>query len=43
MTGWFNFHHPGACITVEFGPAPPPGYLTHRAATGTVRAVFGRY
>ncbi len=43
MTGWFNFYRPGACITVEFGPAPPPAYLTHRAATGTVRAVFGRY
>jgi hypothetical protein len=43
MTGWFNFHHSGACITVEFGAAPPVSYLTHRAATGTVRAVFGRY
>jgi murein peptide amidase A len=43
MTGWFNFHHAGACITVEFGPAPRHAYLTHRAATGTVRAVFGRY
>ena len=43
MTGWFNFNHPGACITVEFGPAPPLRYLTGRAATGTVRAVLGRY
>lgn len=43
MTGWFNFHEAGACITVEFGPAPRLSYLRHRAATGTVRAVLGRY
>lgn len=43
MTGWYNVHGSGACITVEFGPAPPLRYLTHRAATGTVHAVLGRY
>lgn len=43
MTGWYNHNHLGACITVEFGPAPTLRYLTHRATTGTVHAVLGHY
>ncbi len=43
MTGWFNAHHAGAAITVEFGSAPTHSYLTGPARAGTVRAVLGRY
>jgi protein MpaA len=43
MTGWFNSHHPGACITVEFGYHPSLSYLTGPAARGTVRSVWGHY
>lgn len=43
MTGWFNVHRDGACITVEFGAHPTRQYLTHRAARGSVIAVLGHY
>jgi len=43
MTGWFNFNHSGAGITVEFGAAPTRSYLTGRAATGTVSSLLGQY
>lgn len=43
MTGWYNHRRAGAAITVEFGPHPPRGYLTGRAARGTVRALLGHF
>jgi murein peptide amidase A len=43
MTGWFNFHRAGACITVEFGASPSRAYLNNHATTGTVRSVLGHY
>ncbi len=43
MTGWYNAHHLGAAITVEFGVHPATGYLSGRAARGTVRSLLGHY
>ncbi len=43
MTMWFNRHHDGTAVTVEFGAHPRRGYLKQRARRGTVQAVLGRY
>ena len=43
LTQWFNKHHKGACVTVEFGQNPSSRYLHVGAPRGLVRAVFGRF
>jgi protein MpaA len=43
MTEWFNAHHRGTAVTVEFGAHPSRYYLRHRAMRGTVHAVLGRF
>jgi murein peptide amidase A len=43
MTQWFNFHHDGTAVTVEFGTHPRRYYLRHKAMGGTVRAVLGHW
>jgi protein MpaA len=43
LSSWFNYHHKGACVTVEFGSMPSEHYLTVRAPRGLLRAVGGRY
>jgi murein peptide amidase A len=42
MTSWFNAHHRGTAITVEFGNRPGRKYLRSKATRGTLRAVLGR-
>lgn len=42
LTQWFNTHHRGACVTVEFGDHPSRHYLRVRAPRGLLRAVGGR-
>lgn len=41
LTQWFNRNHPGACVTVEFGPDPRERYLNVRAPRGFLRAIGG--
>jgi succinylglutamate desuccinylase len=41
MTEWYNAHHAGTAITVEFGDRPGLHYLRHRAADATLHAVLG--
>jgi hypothetical protein len=43
LTQWFNRHHDGACVTVEFGDHPKGRYLHGRATRGLLRAIGGRY
>lgn len=43
MTEWYNAHHAGTAVTVEFGHRPSRYYLTHRGVRGTVRAVLGHW
>ncbi len=43
LTQWFNRHHDGACVTVEFGNKPSSRYLHVGAPRGLVRAAGGRY
>jgi murein peptide amidase A len=41
MTQWFNAHHRGFCVTVEFGADPSWRYLNVVAPNGLLRAVGG--
>lgn len=41
LTQWFNRNHPGACVTVEFGPDPHRRYLNVRAPRGFLHAIGG--
>ena len=43
MTSWFNHHHAGTAITVEFGHRPKLTWLRGGAARATVRAALGSY
>ena len=43
MTSWFNHHHAGTAITVEFGYRPKLTWLRGGAARATVRAALGSY
>ena len=43
LTQWFNRHHAGACVTVEFGESPTWRYLHVRAPRGLVRAIGGHF
>ena len=43
MTAWYNHHHPGTAITVEFGRSPSTSWLRGAAARATVRALLGQY
>jgi hypothetical protein len=42
LTGWFNRHHAGEAITVEFSRHPTRTYLTHTAVLGLLAAVRAR-
>jgi predicted deacylase len=43
LTGWFNAHHPGEAITVEFVAHPTRTYLLQTAKRGLLAAVGGRF
>jgi predicted deacylase len=43
LTQWFNAHHKGAAVTVEFGENPGWRKLHNRAPRGLVRALGGRF
>ncbi|MFY9916475.1 MAG: DUF2817 domain-containing protein [Nocardioidaceae bacterium] len=43
LTQWFNRHHDGACVTVEFGDNPSSRYLHVGAPRGLMRAIGGHY
>jgi murein peptide amidase A len=43
MTQWYNAHHEGTAVTVEFGAHPGHYYLRHRGVRGTVLAVLGHW
>ena len=43
MTQWYNAHHRGFCVTVEFGADPSWRYLNVVAPNGLLRAVAGSY
>ncbi|MGH3472146.1 MAG: M14 family zinc carboxypeptidase [Nocardioidaceae bacterium] len=43
LTQWFNAHHRGSCVTVEFGSSPSWRYLHVRAPRAIVRAVGGHF
>jgi protein MpaA len=43
LTQWFNRHHPGSCVTVEFGESPSSRYLHIGAPRGLVRAIGGHF
>ncbi len=43
LTQWFNRHHDGACVTIEFGDNPSARYLRVGAPRGLMRAIGGHY
>ncbi|MGN6606835.1 MAG: M14 family zinc carboxypeptidase [Jatrophihabitans sp.] len=43
MTGWYTARGWGAAITVEFGAAPSPRWVTGTARIGVLRALGGHY
>lgn len=43
LTQWFNAHHAGACVTVEFGSSPSRRYLHRKAPRGLLRAIGGHF
>ena len=42
MTGWYNHHHPGFALTVEYGARPSARLMT-RVAPGQVLRIFGAW
>jgi hypothetical protein len=42
MTGWYNHHHAGFALTVEYG-ARPSRYRMTKVAPGQVLDVFGAW
>jgi predicted deacylase len=42
MTGWYNHHHPGFALTVEYG-ARPGARLMRKVAPGQVLRIFGAW
>ena len=42
MTGWYNHHHPGFALTVEYG-ARPSSHLMTRVAPAQVLRIFGAW
>ncbi len=43
LSQWFDAHHDGACVTVEFGATPSQRYLHVRAPRGLLRAIGGHF
>jgi murein peptide amidase A len=43
LTQWFNAHHAGACVTVEFASSPSAGYLHVKAPRGLLHAIGGHF
>jgi predicted deacylase len=43
LTQWFNAHHQGACVTVEFSSSPSAGYLHVKAPRGLLHAIGGHF
>jgi len=43
LSQWFNRHHDGACVTVEFGANPSSRYLHVGAPRGLMRALGGHF
>lgn len=43
LSQWFNHHHAGSCVTVEFSSSPSWRYLHLRAPRGLLHAIGGHF